>query len=101
MGNGFSCFSFFGYYSLTFHITSDGIPPYAYAPLPKLNSRQRYDISVDLLVPFTSSNLHLGNFMTSMTFSTSNNKTLAHVRRPVCIVPSMLKAPHVHCSYRR
>ncbi|KAF8807728.1 hypothetical protein BYT27DRAFT_7139033 [Phlegmacium glaucopus] len=60
----------------------DGIPPYAYAPLPKLNSRQRYDIMVDLLVPFTNSNLNLGNFMTSMTLSTSSNKTLAHVRRP-------------------
>jgi Putative adipose-regulatory protein (Seipin) len=67
------------------YTASDGIPPYAYAALPKLNFRQRYDISVDLLVPFTSSNLLLGNFMTSLVLSTSSNKTLAHVRRPVCI----------------
>lgn len=66
----------------------DGIPPYAYVALPKLNFRQRHDISVDLLVPFTSSNLLLGNFMTSLTLTTSSNKTLAHVRRPAIALPT-------------
>ena len=79
----------FMFYRLT-SFTSDGIPPYAYVALPKLNFRQRHDISVDLLVPFTSSNLLLGNFMTSLTLTTSSNKTLAHVRRPVRSASSIL-----------
>lgn len=83
-------FSYFlAFYRPTFS-SSDGISPYAYTTLPKLNPHQRHDISVDVLVPFTSSNLLLGNFMTSLTLSTSNNITLAHVRRPVCSVSLML-----------
>jgi hypothetical protein len=66
----------------------NGIPPHAYTALPKLNVHQRYDISVDLLVPFTNSNLLLGNFMTGLTLSTSSNKTLAHVRRPAITLPT-------------
>ncbi|KAF8973868.1 hypothetical protein BDZ97DRAFT_1900628 [Flammula alnicola] len=65
----------------------DGIPPYAYAQLPTLIPQQRYDISAELLVPYTDSNTALGNFMTTLTLSTLSNKTLAHVRRPAIALP--------------
>ncbi|KAF9527807.1 putative adipose-regulatory protein-domain-containing protein [Crepidotus variabilis] len=61
----------------------DGVPPYAYAHLPGLMTQQRYAVSVDLTMPATEANLALGNFMTSVTFSTLSNTTLAYVRRPV------------------
>ncbi|KAF5312844.1 hypothetical protein D9619_003128 [Psilocybe cf. subviscida] len=61
----------------------DGGNPYAYAHLPPLTSSQRYDISVELVLPCTDANLALGNFMTALTLSTSSaNKTLEYVRRP-------------------
>ncbi|KAF8167755.1 hypothetical protein B0H34DRAFT_792449 [Crassisporium funariophilum] len=65
----------------------DGVSPYAYAVIPKLTPQQRYDISVDLLVPFTESNLLVGNFMTTLALSTLSNKTLARVRRPAIALP--------------
>ena len=61
----------------------DGVPPYAFVNLPPLSSHQRYDISVDLALPYTESNIALGNFMTSLTLHTPANKTVVHVRRPV------------------
>lgn len=51
--------------------------------LPSLVAQQRYDISLHLTVPATESNYALGNFMTSLTLSTSSNKTLTSIRRPV------------------
>ncbi|KAF8913004.1 putative adipose-regulatory protein-domain-containing protein [Gymnopilus junonius] len=65
----------------------DGIPPYAFVSLPSLSPRQRYDISLDLVLPYTESNIALGNFMTSLTLSTATNKTLVHVRRPAITLP--------------
>ncbi|KDR85345.1 hypothetical protein GALMADRAFT_52054 [Galerina marginata CBS 339.88] len=65
----------------------DGISPYAFVSLPTLVPQQRYDISVDLVLPYTESNLLLGNFMASLTLSTLSNRTLAHVRRPAIIPP--------------
>ena len=62
---------------------SDGVPPYAQLILPSLVPTQRYDVSVNLLLPASQSNLALGNFMTTLTLSTLANKTVASVRRPV------------------
>ena len=57
--------------------------PYASVALPPLVSRQAYDVSLHLQVPTSQSNLELGNFMTSLTITTTNNRTVATVRRPV------------------
>ncbi|PPQ67035.1 hypothetical protein CVT26_009932 [Gymnopilus dilepis] len=65
----------------------DGVPPYAFVNLPPLSSHQRYDISVDLALPYTESNIALGNFMTSLTLHTPANKTVVHVRRPAIALP--------------
>jgi hypothetical protein len=65
----------------------DGIPPYAYTQLPALIPQQRYHVSLVLVLPYTDSNAQLGNFMTSLTVSTLNNKTVAHVRRPAITLP--------------
>jgi hypothetical protein len=65
----------------------DGVPPYAHVELPRMMSQQRYAISVELQLPATETNLALGNFMTSLMVLSSNNKTLAYVRRPVCDIP--------------
>lgn len=62
---------------------SDGVPPYAQLILPSLVPTQRYDVSVNLLLPASQSNLALGNFMTTLTLSTLANKTITSVRRPV------------------
>lgn len=67
------------------HFRSDGLPPYASVSLPPLTPNQKYDISVDLELPYTQSNSALGNFMTTLTLLTPNNKTLAYVRRPVSV----------------
>ncbi|KAF9566173.1 hypothetical protein CPC08DRAFT_815056 [Agrocybe pediades] len=65
----------------------DGVPPFALASLPPLNPQQLYDISVNLLLPNTESNVALGNFMTSLTLTTPANKTLVQVRRPAIATP--------------
>ncbi|KAJ7596883.1 hypothetical protein C8J56DRAFT_1158896 [Mycena floridula] len=65
----------------------DGGPPYAYAELPKLASKQSYDIALHLTVPATESNYALGNFMTTVTLATAKNKTLASVRRAAIAIP--------------
>jgi hypothetical protein len=67
---------------------SDGVPPYAHVELPRLVLQQRYAISVDLQLPATEMNLALGNFMMSLLVLSSKNKTLAYVRRPVCVSSS-------------
>ncbi|KAF8349761.1 putative adipose-regulatory protein-domain-containing protein [Amanita rubescens] len=64
----------------------DGSQPYAQVWLPSLVLQQRYDISVQLDIPLTESNLALGNFMTSLSLSTPTNKTLLSVRRPTFIL---------------
>ncbi|KIL71791.1 hypothetical protein M378DRAFT_155399 [Amanita muscaria Koide BX008] len=66
----------------------DASQPYARLLLPSLVAQQRYDISVQLVVPVSESNVALGNFMTSLTLSTPANKTLITVRRPALILPS-------------
>ncbi|KAF9475635.1 hypothetical protein BDN70DRAFT_883523 [Pholiota conissans] len=65
----------------------DGIAPYAYVEIPHLIPGQRYDIGLDLALPFMESNIALGNFMTTLTLSTTNNKTLNYVRRPAIALP--------------
>lgn len=65
---------------------SDGIPPYAEFSLHQLSVNQPYDVSLHLVIPAYDSNFDLGNFMASLTLATSSNKTLATVRRPVCIL---------------
>ena len=42
-------------------------------------------MSLHLVIPPSDSNYDLGNFMASLTLATPSNKTLATVRRPVCI----------------
>ncbi|KAH9486605.1 hypothetical protein JR316_0000670 [Psilocybe cubensis] len=66
----------------------DGVPPYAFVFLPSLVPNQRYDISVNLILPCTEANIQLGNFMASLTLSTLNNKTLEYVRRPAIVLPA-------------
>lgn len=72
---------------LIFLCCSDGIPPYAEFSLPQLSASQPYDVSLHLVIPASDSNYDLGNFMASLTLATPSNKTLATVRRPVCIFP--------------
>ena len=67
----------------------DGQPPYARASLPPLVPHQRYDISVQFVIPAVESNFALGNFMTSLILTTPSNQTLTSVRQPV----SLLSAP--------
>ncbi|KAJ2932751.1 hypothetical protein H1R20_g4340, partial [Candolleomyces eurysporus] len=64
----------------------DGTPPNAQFVVPSLHSQQQYDVSLHLVVPASESNLALGNFMASLTLNTTNNKTLATVRRPAVAV---------------
>ncbi|PFH54800.1 hypothetical protein AMATHDRAFT_333 [Amanita thiersii Skay4041] len=64
----------------------DGSQPYAQFPLPTLSPLQHYDISLNIIVPATESNLALGNFMASLTLTTPTNKTLVHLRRPAIIL---------------
>ncbi|KAF5385463.1 hypothetical protein D9757_005402 [Collybiopsis confluens] len=64
----------------------DGGSPYAHTLLSDLSPRQPYNVVLQLVVPSAESNLALGNFMNSLTLSTTSNKTLASVRRPA-IVP--------------
>lgn len=61
----------------------DGIMPYAEAPLQALAPHHPYDLSLDLVVPTTEANIVLGNFMTTLTLTTTSNKTLTSVRRAV------------------
>jgi len=64
-----------------------GIPPYAELMLPRLSSYQRYDISLDLVIPTTEANYALGNFMSSLTLThADSNVTLAHIRRPTIVL---------------
>lgn len=42
---------------------------------------------LQLVIPSTESNFALGNFMNSLTLSTSNNKTRVAVRRPAIAIP--------------
>ncbi|TDL28592.1 hypothetical protein BD410DRAFT_781103 [Rickenella mellea] len=65
----------------------DGLPPYANMLLPRLNTKQPYDITLHLNVPASADNLAIGNFMTSLSLRTSSNVTLVDVRRPSLILP--------------
>ncbi|KAF8203713.1 hypothetical protein BJ912DRAFT_208655 [Pholiota molesta] len=66
----------------------DGVAPYAYVALPNLAPGQRYNIAIDLILPCTEPNTNLGNFMTTLTLSAPNNKTLAYVRRSAIALPA-------------
>ena len=57
--------------------------PYAEAPLSVLSPRHHYDLSLDIVVPATEANIGLGNFMATLTLTTTSNKTLASSRRSV------------------
>ena len=57
--------------------------PYAEAPLLALVPRHPYDLSLDLVVPTTEANIALGNFMATLTLTTTSNKTLTSIRRSV------------------
>ncbi|KAF8898895.1 hypothetical protein BD779DRAFT_1486090, partial [Infundibulicybe gibba] len=65
----------------------DGVPPYAYASLPPVVPKQRYDVALHLTVPATESNFVLGNFMTTLALATTSNTTLASARRPAIVLP--------------
>lgn len=65
----------------------DGAPPYALTLVPPLVAQQRYDVFVHLTIPAIESNFALGNFMTTLTLSTTSNKTLTSVRRPAIAYP--------------
>jgi Putative adipose-regulatory protein (Seipin) len=69
----------------------DGLPPYAEIQLPSLVTQQPYAISLRLAVPATESNYALGNFMTTLTLSSSSNTTLASIRRPVSYIRTTLR----------
>lgn len=71
-------------------LNSDGLPPYGEVSIPHLRAQQPYDISAHFVVPASESNVVLGNFMTSLTLSTTSNQTLASVRRPVCVLASIV-----------
>ncbi|KAH9982359.1 hypothetical protein BGW80DRAFT_20533 [Lactifluus volemus] len=75
------------WHSPLFFQYGDGILPYAETQLTSFNPTQPYDISLHLVVPATSSNYDLGNFMTTLTLTGSSNKTLATVRMPAIILP--------------
>ena len=48
---------------------------------------QPYDISLQLTVPASSSNLALGNFMTSLSITTpQKDEVLAYARKPVRVL---------------
>ncbi|KAH6916870.1 hypothetical protein BKA70DRAFT_1555472 [Coprinopsis sp. MPI-PUGE-AT-0042] len=66
----------------------EGVSPYADILVQDLHVKQRYDVSLHLKVPALESNLELGNFMTSLTFTTMSNVTLGTVRRPAIAVPT-------------
>lgn len=68
----------------------DGIMPYAEAPLPAITPYHAYDLSLDLVVPTTEANIVLGNFMATLTLTTTSNKTLASIRRSAIVVPGAL-----------
>lgn len=59
-----------------------GQAPFASASLPKMAPQQLYDISVQLTVPAVESNFALGNFMTTLTLSTSSNRTISSISQP-------------------
>ncbi|KAF9244566.1 hypothetical protein BU15DRAFT_41957 [Melanogaster broomeanus] len=65
----------------------DGVPPYADVSLPPLSATQPYDISLHLVLPVSESNFALGNFMTTLSFSTPSNRTLTTIRRPSIALP--------------
>ena len=70
--------------SLLTQCCSDGVPPYAEFALPDLVVGQPYDISLQLTVPASPSNLALGNFMTSLSITTlQKDDVLAYARKPV------------------
>ncbi|KAG8889054.1 hypothetical protein FRB98_005951 [Tulasnella sp. 332] len=64
-----------------------GSTPYAYTVVRNLNAGQPYDVTVQLVLPTSTSNYDIGNFMTSLTLYTLNNKTLATSQRPALLVP--------------
>ncbi|EPT03900.1 hypothetical protein FOMPIDRAFT_127752 [Fomitopsis schrenkii] len=67
----------------------DGVPPYAEFVLPDLVAGQPYDISLQLTVPASSSNLALGNFMTSLEITTpQKDDVLAFARKPAVVLPA-------------
>ncbi|KAG9003950.1 hypothetical protein FRB94_000515 [Tulasnella sp. JGI-2019a] len=76
-----------GWVEPTFLQYGQGSTPYAYTVLRNLKSGQPYDINVKLVLPTSRSNYDIGNFMTSLTLQTLNNKTLATSQRPALLVP--------------
>jgi len=68
----------------------DGIMPYAEALLPELSPHHTYDLSLDIVVPTTETNIALGNFMATLTLATTSNQTLASSRRSTIVVPAAL-----------
>ncbi|KZT72782.1 hypothetical protein DAEQUDRAFT_663249 [Daedalea quercina L-15889] len=67
----------------------DGVPPYAEFALPDLVVvGQPYDVSLQLTVPASESNLALGNFMASLLLTTpQKDNTLAYARKPAIVLP--------------
>ncbi|KIY45757.1 hypothetical protein FISHEDRAFT_11426, partial [Fistulina hepatica ATCC 64428] len=65
----------------------DGSSPYAQTVITDLVARQRYDVSLSLVVPANDANIALGNFMTSLTLATTSNHTIAAARRPGNVMP--------------
>ena len=76
-------------------VFSDGVTPYAEVVIPVVAAHQPYDISLHLNIPTTPANLELGNFMTTLTILSTNNQTVAFIRRPVTTSPSSLLVIHL------
>lgn len=69
---------------------SNGPSPYAELSLPPLSTTQPYDVSLRLVLPASEANFALGNFMATMSLSTSSNKTLITISRPVRLFSSSI-----------
>jgi hypothetical protein len=63
----------------------DAVRPHALTELPKLVPQQPYHVALHLTVPASQANYDLGNFMTTLTVLTPNNRTLITISRPVRI----------------
>lgn len=58
-----------------------------------MSAAEPYDILLHLVLPATQANYDIGNFMTSLSLMTVQNKTITNVRKPVS---HFYTSPHQH-----
>lgn len=68
-------------------------PPFASIDLRSITGQrsvfaedQRYDVSLDLIVPLSAANIDLGNFMVSVELISPNNNTVIKASKPTIII---------------